>query len=82
MFLWCSQVCCATLMTPASAIHVKRAPTVTLIQSTAKRSAPVPQVIPGQPATWILTSAPLVSYKVNCLFWYSLDIIMLKISDV
>lgn len=68
LFLWCSQVCCATSMTPASAIHVKRVPTVTPTQSMAKQSAPVPQVTPGQPATWILMSAPLVSYKVNTFF--------------
>lgn len=50
-------------MTPASVTHVKRGPTVTPTQSMAKQSAPVPQVTQGQPATWILTSVPLVSIK-------------------
>ena len=66
--LWGSQVCCATWTMPASATHVKRAPTVTPTQSMARQSAPVPQVTQGQPATWTLTSAPSVSYKANCLF--------------
>ncbi len=67
LLLWCSQVCCATLTMPASAIHVKRAPTVTPTQSMARQSAPVLQVIPGQLATWTLTSAPLVSQQIFLL---------------
>lgn len=60
-----AQVCCATLMTPASAIHVKRVLTVTPTQSMARQSAPVPQVILGQLATWILMSALLVQTLVS-----------------
>lgn len=57
----CPQVCCATLMMPASATHVKRVLTVTPTQLTAKQSAHVHQVILDQPATQILMSVPLVS---------------------
>lgn len=53
----CLQVCCATLMTPASATHAKRAPTVTPTQLMARQYAPAPRVILDQPATWILMSA-------------------------
>lgn len=59
-FSLCSQVCCATLMTPASATHVRRVPTVIPTQSMARQSAHVLQVTPGQPVTWTLTSAPSV----------------------
>lgn len=58
-----SQVCCATSMTPASAIRARRVPTVTPTQSMAKPSAPVRLVTRGQLATSISTNAPLVSCK-------------------
>lgn len=61
--LWRSQVCCATSMTPASAIHARRVPTVTPTQSTAKPSAPVRPVTRAQLATLISMNAPLVSSK-------------------
>ena len=62
LFSLCLQVCCATLMTPASATHVRRVPTVIPTQSMARQSAHVLQVTLGQPATWTLTSAPSVCW--------------------
>lgn len=56
-----AQVCCATLMTPASATPATRAPTATPTPSTAKPSARVLRGTWDQPATRTWTSARWVS---------------------
>lgn len=56
-----AQVCCATSMTPASAIPAMRAPTATPTPSTAKPSARVLRGTWGRPATRTWTSARWVS---------------------
>lgn len=77
----CLQVCCATSMMLASATPVRKAPTVTRTQSTARQSAHVPPVTQGQPATWTLTSAPSVNHP-SSFNLKSFTVIMIEIYDV